>query len=201
MKRSLLVMVAVVLGGCLGESSDGPDAGVLESDQLTPVGVSQLPGVESIARAMEWVDVQLHYCQAPNHQRDYDAACATYCDRLDNAAWDPYRSDCSGLVSWAWKLPPPGRVTGELAPFKTDLTYSIVATDLHQGDAVNNSDHIMLFEKWDTKPTKATFIEEPGCSSSQPYARKFSATVMAMGKTIIVSGYGTFTAIRYDEAP
>ena len=200
MKRALVMMV-VMLGACVGDPIDGPDAGVIESDQLTPIEGTPLPGDESIARAMEWVNAQLHYCQAPNHARDYDAACTTTCNREDNVAWDPYRSDCSGLVSWAWKLPAPGRVTGQFAPFKTDLTYAIMATDLRPVAAINNSDHIMLFEKWIDKPTKARFIEEPGCSSSQPYAREYTATVMAMGKSLVVTGRATYTAIRYDEAP
>jgi len=88
--------------------------------------------------------------------------------------WDPYRSDCSGFVSWAWDLPAPGRTTGDFAPFTTDLTHTILGTDLRPGDAVNNSNHMMLFKEWVTKPTKATFMDEPGCSSATPYAHEFT---------------------------
>src|SRR4051794_6947619 len=87
-----------------------------------------LTGSDAVARADEWVAVKLHYCQAPNGGRDYDSACSTYCNRYKNPAWDPYRSDCSGLVSWAWGLPAPGRVTGQFAPFKTDISHAIPAT-------------------------------------------------------------------------
>jgi hypothetical protein len=197
MKR---LMVIALLGACSTQVETGPDAGIAADINTGNIAVGH-PGDVTIARAMEWVDVQLQYCQAPNHQRDYDAACAMTCNRQDNVDWDPYRSDCSGFVSWAWGLPSPGRVTSQFAPFKTDLTHSIVATDLRTADAVNNTDHMMLFEKWVDKPTKATFLEEPGCSSSTPYAHEFTATVMAMGNTIVVVNHGTFTAIRYDDAP
>ena len=75
---------------------DEPDAGPTVP---TPNGRAQL-----------WVDAKVPYCQAANHERDYDSACAMTCERPDNTNWDPYRSDCSGFVSWAWKLPAPGRV-------------------------------------------------------------------------------------------
>src|SRR5437016_1896449 len=108
MKRSLLVLA--LFGACSTEVDTGPDAGVdINSGAISLAH----PGEQSIARAMLWVDAMLHYCQAPNHQRDYDAACPTTCDRQDNVDWDPYRSDCSGFVSWAWGLPAPGRVTSQ----------------------------------------------------------------------------------------
>ena len=112
--------------------------------------------------------VKLHYCQSPNGAHDYDASCSTVCSRTSNPAWDPYRSDCSGLVSWAWGLPAPGRVTSEFAPFETDDHHAIDANDLQPGDAVNNSDHMMLFKDWITPGTSAVFIEEPGCSAPRP---------------------------------
>ena len=85
---------------------------------------------------MDWVDAKLQYCQAPNHQRDYDDACSTYCDRTDNPECDPYRSDCSGLVSWSWALPPPGRTTWMFVPGAYDISKTISAASLRAGDAV-----------------------------------------------------------------
>jgi hypothetical protein len=195
MKR---LLVLVVLGACTSDiaGSEPPDAGIESPD--APMAK---PGEMSVARAEEWVTAKLHYCQAPNHKADPDADCPSTCSRLDNPLWDPYRSDCSGFVSWAWNLPPPGRTTGDFAPFQTDITHAILATDLRPGDAVNNDTHIALFKEWVDKPTKATFIDEPGCSSSTPYAREFTATVMTSGNTVVVMYLGTFTAIRYDSAP
>jgi hypothetical protein len=152
----------------------------------------------AVARAEQWVNAALAYCQSPNHQHDYDPSCSAVCNRADNAAWDPYRSDCSGLVSWAWGLPAPGRVTTGFAPFVDDITSAIAASDLQPGDAVNNSDHVMLFKAWVTQNQVATFIEEPGCSAPTPYAHEFTSNVTLSGTSIYVPYNGmTFTAIRY----
>jgi hypothetical protein len=201
------VLFVVMLAGCSTEIAahdDQPDAGMDVDASLgsgSGSGSQSTAGSISVMRAEEWVAAKLHYCQAPNHERDYDTACASTCNREDNPAWDPYRSDCSGLVSWAWKLPAPGRVTTQFAPFETDITHAIQATNLREGDAVNNRDHIMLFKKWVTHPTRAVFIEEPGCSSSTPYAHETTADVTISGTTINVVGYDPFTAIRYPSAP
>jgi hypothetical protein len=153
-----------------------------------------------LSRAGEWVDAKLKYCQAPNGGRDYDSACSTYCSRQKDPQWDPYRSDCSGFVSWAWGLPSPGRVTGQFAPFVNDITKAIPAIELQPGDAVNNNEHIMLFKEWVTKGSVATFLEEPGCSSSTPYAHAFTSNVTISGNTIHVAWNGmTFTAIHYGQ--
>ena len=196
--RYLLVVLVV---GCTGTIDPvGPqevDAGTSAAD--APV-VPATPGSGSVARAREWSDAQLHYCQAPNHKPDADADCPSTCDRMDNLVWDPYRSDCSGLVSWAWALPAPGRTTKDFAPFKTDLSHVIAAADLRAGDAVNNDNHIMLFAAW-VAPGTAIFIDEPGCSSATPYAQEFMAGVTTTGNRLDIEHRGTFTAIRYDAAP
>jgi len=194
--------LVLIFAGCTGSvggmgapSGDQPDA--------TPAIDAPAPGATSVARALEWVAAQLHYCQAPNHHTDLDAACPSTCERQDNPLWDPYRSDCSGLVSWAWELPAPGRTTGDFAPFTTDLTHVIAATELRPGDAVNNDHHMMLFVAWKSA-TEATFIDEPGCSATHPYAEQFDATVTFTAGTpeaIAVKSHGSFTAIRYDDAP
>jgi len=199
-------IVLVLVAGCSVDIAGGHDelvdGGTSEMDAPdTGSGSGSAATSISVSRAEQWVTAKLKYCQAPNHERDYDAACSSICDRQDNPAWDPYRSDCSGLVSWAWKLPAPGRVTTQFAPFKTDITHVIQATNLAPGDAVNNSEHIMLFKKWITHPTKAVFIEEPGCSTSEPYAHEVTATVTISGSTIHVPGFDAFTAIRYPNAP
>jgi len=159
---------------------------------------SALARGDVIARAEQWVAAELPYCQSANHAPDYDPACSSICTRPDNAAWDPYRSDCSGLVSWAWGLPAPGRVTTQFAPFDSDITQVIAASDLQPGDAVNNSEHVMLFKAWITPNAVATFIEEPGCSASTPYAHEFTSSVSIGGSSVYVPYNGmTFTAIRF----
>ncbi len=191
-----LLALAVVTAACTGDISGSGDPAA-----MTPDAPAAVAGSQSIARGMLWVAAQVPYCQAANHQPDYDSACSSTCTRPDVPDWDPYRSDCSGFVSWAWDLPAPGRVTSEFSPFQNDLTHVISAADLRPGDAVNNSEHIMLFVEWTTPLTEAKFMEEPGCSSSQPYAREFTAPVTTTDTTIDVMYHGTFTAIRYDNAP
>jgi hypothetical protein len=182
---------SVIASGCVVEPAS--------EDGETATLDSSITANAAIARAEEWVNAKLHYCQSANHARDYDSACSTYCERTNNSAWDPYRSDCSGLVSWAWGLAAPGRVTGEFAPFRTDITHTIEASSLSPGDAVNNSEHVMLFKAWVNPGHEATFIEEPGCSSSTPYAHEFTSSVSISGHSISVSHNGmTFTAIRYN---
>ena len=180
-------------GTPLPGSSSGASSGSASS-----ASADALTRADAVSRAEQWVSAQLAYCQSANGQRDYDPSCSSVCNRTSNAAWDPYRSDCSGLVSWSWDLPAPGRVTGTFAPFVTDISSAIAASDLQPGDAVNSVDHIMLFKEWVTPGQVATFIEEPGCSASTPYAHEFTSGVTLSGSSIYVAWNGmTFTAIRY----
>jgi hypothetical protein len=95
-------------------------------------------------------------------------------------------------------LAAPGRTTLQFAPYQTDISSVIAASSLQPGDAINNEDHVMLFKNWTVLGQQATFIEEPGCSSSQPYARENTTNVSINGNSIYVASNGmTFTAIRY----
>lgn len=152
-----------------------------------------------LANAQQWVTAKLLYCQAANHAPDYDTSCAATCEREDNPLWDPYRSDCSGFVSWSWGLPAPGRDTSEFAPADTTVSFTIDGSDLQPGDALNvPGDHIILFTGWVTVGSVANFYEEPGCSASTPYAHAFTSNVTISGSSVDVAYEGkTFTAIRY----
>ena len=81
------------------------------------------------------------------------------------------------------------------------MSHAINGIDLQPGDALNYpADHIILFVKWITKGSEAEFYEEPGCSSSTPYAHSFTSSVTISGSTVHVSYEGmTFTAIRYNQ--
>jgi len=182
MKRVLALLVAAGCTGSVGGTTGGGGGGGGDPQGMGPDAGPTV--VESVARGQLWVDAKVPYCQAPNHQPDHDTACASTCTRPDVAEWDPYRSDCSGFVS-----------------FKMDITSVINAADLAPGDAVNNSTHMMLFVGWETPGTRATFMEEPGCSSTEPYAREFTADVTIDMTSITVLHHGTFTAIRYPDAP
>src|ERR1700734_1663551 len=148
-----VLLAALACASCAGSAPAPGDGEVGES-------AAAITATDAIARAEQWVSAELLYCQSPNHASDtIDPSCPAVCNRMDNPAWDPYRSDCSGLLSWARGLPPPGRTTYGFAPFETDITQAIAASSLAPGDAVNNSDHVMLFKAWVTASAEATFIE------------------------------------------
>jgi len=189
---SIAVLVAACSGSVEGDTT--PDAG----DVVILIDAPHDDVNPAVARAQLWVDAQVPYCQAPNHQHDADTDCSSTCVRPDVAEWDPYRSDCSGFVSWAWDLPAPGHTTATLAPFDTSVSHAIAAADLQPGDAINNDTHTMLFAAWIVEGTQARFFEEPGCSSDQPYAREYTGNVTLMGEMVVVQYRGTFTAIRHD---
>ncbi len=176
-------------------SSNGDDAATSADEQA-------LVRTTAVSRAMEWVNAKLQYCQAPRGGSNWpqDTACSEFCSRESNGAWNPYRSDCSGLVSWAWQLAAPGRDTEEFAPADNSISHVIAASDLQPGDALNYpADHIILFKSWITKGQSAWLIEEPGCSGTVHYAHEFVGNLSINGSNVSVGGYSeTFTSIRYD---
>jgi uncharacterized membrane protein YgcG len=194
----LPLLVALSAAAC----SDAPQS---TKDPALGTSVAAITAADAISRAEEWVTAKLLYCQSPNGADDsIDPSCPAVCMRMSNPAWDPYRSDCSGLVSWAWGLPAPGRTTAELAPNQDDITSVIQASDLAMGDAactddsVSSDHHIILFKAWTKPGQEATFIEEPGCSATPNYAHEFTSAVSISGTSITVAYEGmTFTAIRY----
>jgi len=154
-------------------------------------------GQTAIARAMEWVNAKLQYCQSAYGERDYDSACSSVCHRQSHPDWNKYRSDCSGLASWAYGFSAPGLTTYGFAPFSTAESTVIEAASLKEGDAVNNADHIMLFKEWVVHGKEAIFLEEPGCSANPPHARETKSAVTISGHSIHVAENNMeFTAIR-----
>ena len=167
-------------------------------------------GSTIVSRGMEWVNADLHYCQAARGDVDYDSSCWAWegpshrCDRESNAAWNDYRSDCSGFVTYSWGLPPVGDggyVTSDFAPYGTSFSHTIDGGDLQPGDALNKNpdEHIILFKQWVSAGHSAVFMEEPGCSSSTPYAHEFTSDVSISVDSVYVDYEGaTFYAIRYN---
>jgi len=154
-------------------------------------------GQETITRAMEWVNAKLQYCQSAFGEVDLDPACSHVCHRQSNPNWNKYRSDCSGLASFAYGLSAPGLTTLGFAPFSEAVSSVIEAKDLKEGDAINNADHIMIFKSWVTHGSEAVFLEEPGCSANPPHARITTSKVSISGHSVHVAENGmTFSAIR-----
>jgi len=162
-------------------------------------------GTAALARAKTWANAQLTYCQSPNGQPDPLTICSPICTRAVNPVWDPYRSDCSGLVSFAYGLPPPGHITLDYAPYKTDVSFVIPggAAELQPGDAINSipREHVMLFAYWNNaEKTVASFYEEPTCVGTAPYARLSTTDVKinSTDGTIALASNGmTFAPIRF----
>ncbi len=99
-----------------------------------------------IDRALNWVEQRVIYSQTPQPR------------------WGGYRTDCSGLVSMAWSLPPPGNTTHSFAggPWDNGRSRRIGWDQLEPGDALNNPQHhIMLFAGWlNESHTRFCTIEE-----------------------------------------
>jgi len=156
-------------------------------------------GSDAVCRAMEWVNVEMPYCGGVKD--GYDSICERTCRRSGASVrddWNVYRSDCSGLVSWSWGLPPPGRVTGGFAPFDTAVSETTPVEALAPGDAINNENHIMLFAGWvDKAALKATMIEEFWCDNP---ARVKEYTFKKTGDSTVDVGDGReFTTIRHKQ--
>src|SRR5208337_4594183 len=82
----------------------------------------------------------------------------------------------------------------------TSFSHTIPGSQLQPGDALNKSPdgHIVLFKQWVTAGASAIFMEEPGCSSSEPYAHEFTSNVSISGSSVYIDYEGaTFDAIRY----
>ncbi len=178
-------------------------------DESTASSTADITGSTIVSRGMEWVNARLHYCQAARGAVDYDSSCWGWegpshrCDRTSNSAWNAYRSDCSGFVTWSWGLPAVGDggyVTSEFAPYNDAFSHTIEGIDLAPGDALNKTPdgHIILFKEWTNKGHTAVFMEEPGCSSSEPYAHEFTSNVSISGSEVYVAYEGeVFYAIRF----
>jgi acylphosphatase len=198
-----LAAVCLVAASCTANVDGSSDEGPTLAPEITTSNV--------VSRAQEWVNAGLHYCQSAYEAVDGDNACWAWegashrCRRESNEAWNKYRSDCSGFVTFAWGLPPVGDggyVTGDFAPFDNSFSHAIAPDDLQPGDALNlvTNEHIVLFVAWIDKGHSARFMEEPGCSASEPYAHEFTSDVTFKDGNVVIAYEGStpFTPIRFD---
>ena len=63
--------LALLVAACAAEPSAPSD-----DDGVAASSASALSTADAVARAEQWATAKLHYCQAPNHGRDYDSACS-----------------------------------------------------------------------------------------------------------------------------
>lgn len=149
---------------------------------------------EVVERGLEWPAAAVPYCGGlPGGG---DLLCGGTCYRgapgskTRRADWDRYRSDCSGLVSYAWGLAPPGLTTYGLP----NVSARIDLDEILPGDIFLNTEHTMLFVGWASAGV-ARFAEEPTCGLT---ARVTQAGVSRSGGRVAVARYGVFDVRRYD---
>jgi hypothetical protein len=149
------VAIAALAPGCMGAGepeSDDPYENYSVEALTSACTASAIRAGTSpsrrpiIDRALNWVSNGVIYSQSPQPR------------------WGGYRTDCSGLVSMAWGLPPPGNTTHSFAggPWDNGRSQRIQWSELEPGDALNNPQHhIMLFAGWlDENHTRFCTIEE-----------------------------------------
>ncbi|MGW2023774.1 hypothetical protein [Streptomyces decoyicus] len=123
-----------------------------------------------IDRAMERVEHRIGYSQS--------------------ATTNGYRDDCSGFVSAAWGLQPPGLNTYGL--MGNDTAHVITKDDLQPGDALIAGDHTVLFGGWaDKEHTKYIALEDNGSQGTvshvipYPYYSGDAAHERSIGKPYV----------------
>lgn len=153
-------------------------------------------GERTLSRARAWIAAKMPYCGGPNG--GHDLICGGTCVRTgsaDKTEWDPYRSDCSGFVSWSWGLPAPGETTSTLAPYATDASVLVKVDDLQPGDALNSGHHVMLFGGWvDANAGTATVLQESRCGTEA--SEKVATFERVDATTLRISDGRTFRSIR-----
>ncbi|MEO8551482.1 MAG: hypothetical protein ABI678_16000, partial [Kofleriaceae bacterium] len=165
----------MALTSCATGPADEPTTSVAEQD----VSVSEI-----MARAQQWVDLQVPYCGGVNGGTDY--LCGGTCER-PNAAWDEFRSDCSGFVSWAWQVmddPTSDEYNADRAG--TDGWSTIAIDNLAAGDAIATNGHIKLFSRF-VSANAAEVLEEYDCGQ---VAHRAVQGFTRSGNTIYFNGDG-----------
>lgn len=161
----LLAVASLSLIGCGGTDMELPDgdyapAQMAEEIASIPQGLTR---GDVDYRAWQWVNVGMLYCQVPNGQ--WDSFCGYTCSRTgaaNTAQWNPYRSDCSGLVSWAWGVAAPGWNTNTIFN-DTTQTQRVGYWDMQMGDAITthngSTGHTMIFHGWNADGSARVFQE------------------------------------------
>lgn len=134
------LVAGVMFAGCAApELTEGDERGSTSSrEKIVRAG-------DVLARAQEWVDKRVPYCGGV--RGGSDVLCGGTCNR-PAAAWDGYRSDCSGYVSWAWQIPDVPTTYVYIDDRGGENGWVTVPIDDAQpGDALVSETHIKLLSK------------------------------------------------------
>ncbi len=171
----------VMLAGGVGCASEevGSDHGTRPEDQEK---ISQtheaMTKDEIIARAEAYVAASVPYCGGVRGGTDY--ICGGTCSR-PAAAWDAYRSDCSGFVSWCWQIASDPTTSVYMSDRSGTNGWSSIPLDsLEAGDALVCDGHIKLFGK-KVSATSYEIYEEYNCGH---VGRKATQTFTRTGDTL-----------------
>lgn len=192
--RSLVLLFVGAIASIACSAAPPGDGVATQSAALDDVSDGAVSRSGTMARATEWVTAALGYCGGVAGGED--VICGGTCEREGNPAWDHYRSDCSGFVSFAWRIDAKKHSGGYTTSSLAEVSHAIDADALLPGDALLGSGHVMLFGAW-IDATHARLLEEPHCDAA---ARAVTATVTRLGgSSVRVSGWGNYEAIRYDR--
>lgn len=165
-RRSLLAApVLCAIAAPFGCSMEAPadDSGMASEQQL----VTNVNAI--MQRAQEWVDKRVPYCGGV--RGGHDALCGGTCSRPAEA-WDGYRTDCSGYVSWAWQIPDVPTTYVYIDDRGGENGWRTVApNELQRGDALVCAGHIKLFNRFIDRDTMEIY-EEYDCGRVARIARE-----------------------------
>lgn len=148
-------LLLVVAGALPAHAAEAPHSGVQNAARwaspegstaarASTVSTSPITRAEVITRAQTWMDEG----PVPYNQHAY---------------YRGYRTDCSGYVSMAWRLPAPGLTTVSLQ----EVSHVISKSDLKAGDVLDDASgtdrHVVLFHRWvDAGHTQYLAYEQSG---------------------------------------
>lgn len=155
----LRVLASLGLASVIACSAAPVLEGTGEAVSKASAGIST---TDILNRAQEWVNDKVPYCGGP--RGGADVLCGGTCNR-PAAAWDAYRSDCSGFVSWTWQITDDPSTDGYIVDRSGPDGWSTVAiSDLKPGDALVCDGHIKLFAGWMGNDfSQAQVYEESDC--------------------------------------
>ena len=106
---------------------------------------NRISRAEIISRAQDWWQRQIPYNQT---------------DEATDVEGVNYRTDCSGFISMAWRLPR-SYTTTDLDTVSTEIAKSdLQPGDILMWDGAGNEGHVVLFQKWENKSAGTFWLYE-----------------------------------------